>query len=208
MSISRMTLRSEHGHVQSAKNNTPPVSGNRTKMFEFDPDPIEPVKELPPESERILAYTDGSCRGNPGVSGFGVAYYRKGKIIDCIWGFSGIKTNNQSEYLALIRALAYARDQGWPHLVVRSDSEMMVKQLNCEYQVRDSKLRQMWYHAASLAQDFESIRFEHVLRGKNRVADALANRGADMHRRPAGSPAMARWKNRPVKDEPLEIAGV
>ena len=150
-------------------------------MFELPQ--LEPVKELPPLTERVLAYTDGSCRGNPGISGFGVAYYRRGILFDAIWGFSGIKTNNQSEYLALVRALKYAREQKWPHLVIRSDSEAMVKQMNGDYRVRDAKLRQMWWHASKLSEGFESIRFEHVMRGKNRVADALANRGADMHRK-------------------------
>lgn len=144
---------------------------------------LERIEELPPESERVLAYTDGACRGNPGVSGFGAVFYRRGIRFDAIWGFSGIKTNNQSEYLALIRALKYAREKQWPHLVVRADSEMMIKQLNCEYRVKDSKLKQMWWHATKLSEAFKSIRFEHVPRGQNRIADALANKGADMHKR-------------------------
>ena len=143
-------------------------------------DDFKPITE---PTERILIYTDGACRGNPGVSGFGAVFYRKGIAIDAIWGFSGIRTNNQSEYLALVKALHYAREQQWPHLVVRADSEMMIKQLNFEYQVKDTKLRKLWWDASKLAQSFETIRFEHVPRGQNRVADALANKGADMHKR-------------------------
>ena len=129
----------------------------------------------------IHAYTDGASRGNPGDSGIGIVLKdENGTLIDSQFGFIGTATNNIAEYTALLACLKLAQKHGCTNLVVHSDSELMVRQLNGKYKVKDAGLKKQFLNVRSILMA-SPFRFEirHVPREQNRDADRLANRGID-----------------------------
>src|SRR5207253_4288729 len=97
-----------------------------------------PMAELP----LLTIHTDGAARGNPGPAAYAYVIAREGQPPVEEAGLLGETTNNQAEYIALVKALAHALDLGAQHrVVVHSDSELMVKQLNGEYRVKNEELR-------------------------------------------------------------------
>ena len=136
-------------------------------------------------STTYLAYTDGASRGNPGESGIGVKVYdESGSAILTISEYIGVATNNVAEYTALLRLLKKAKTMSCSRLVIHSDSELMVKQVNGAYKVKDEGLRKLFANVvdaqASLPMELE---LRYVPREKNREADLLANRGIDEKRK-------------------------
>jgi probable phosphoglycerate mutase len=128
----------------------------------------------------ITAYCDGGSRGNPGPSGYGVSIEdAAGKPIADLSEFLGVKTNNFAEYSGLLAALEYALRHGHTRLRVVADSELMVKQMKGQYQVKSPDLRPLWEEAKRRAAKLERFEIQHVLRGKNKRADALANQAMD-----------------------------
>ncbi len=128
----------------------------------------------------ITAYCDGGSRGNPGPSGYGVSIEdASGRPIADLSEFLGVKTNNFAEYSGLLAALEYALMHGHPRLRVVADSELMVKQMKGQYQVKSPDLRPLWEEAKRRVAGLERFEIQHVLRGKNRRADALANQAMD-----------------------------
>lgn len=125
----------------------------------------------------LILYIDGSVEGNPGPGAIGVVIEEaRGVPVDA-WGEAiGHVTNNQAEYQALLAALREARRLRATAVVVRSDSQLLVRQVLGEYKVRDEKLKPLWGEARRLARAFESFRIEHIPREQNRAADRLANR--------------------------------
>lgn len=93
--------------------------------------------------------------------------------------FLGLKTNNFAEYSGLLAALEYALENGIARLRVISDSELMVKQMRGQYRVQSPDLKPLYEEAKRLAARLEAFQIEHVLRGKNKRADALANQAMD-----------------------------
>ena len=139
-------------------------------------------------NEYIL-YTDGGSRGNPGPAGIGFVL-NHGHVKSCDGGaFIGSETNNVAEYKALIWGLENAIAVGITQLEVRSDSELLVKQLKGEYKVKNEGLKPLYIDAFSLAQHFDSVEFVHIPREENEVADALANEAMDV-RDTVGTPVM------------------
>lgn len=126
-------------------------------------------------SKRLLFYVDGASRGNPGESGYGVYVSMAGKKAVEIYGYLGHATNNQAEYAALLAALQFARREGAARVSVRSDSELLVKQVKGLYRVKDETLRRMHARALALIEGFEAFDIAHVPREKNKRADKLAN---------------------------------
>ncbi len=129
----------------------------------------------------LLAHTDGASRGNPGESGIGVILRTaQGEVLLAEGGFIGITTNNVAEYQALIYCLKKAGELGCTELVVRSDSELMVRQMTGAYRIKNARLRGYYDQAQSLIRD-RKLRFSihHVDREENRDADLLANAGID-----------------------------
>ncbi|EKP95067.1 tRNA (adenine(22)-N(1))-methyltransferase TrmK [Thermaerobacter subterraneus] len=125
-------------------------------------------------------HTDGAARGNPGPAGIGVVLIGPdGAVAERIARFIGAATNNVAEYTALITGLQRALDRGARRLDVYSDSELMVRQLNGQYRVKNEGLKPLFEQAARLAAQFERVRFIHVPRERNREADRLANQGID-----------------------------
>ncbi|MGC8550786.1 MAG: ribonuclease HI family protein [Acidobacteriaceae bacterium] len=151
-------------------------------------------------SSWITAYCDGGSRGNPGPAGYGVRIEDSdGNKIEELYEFLGVKTNNFAEYSALLAALEFALTMGYDRLRVIADSELMVKQMLGKYRVNSPDLRPLYEEAKRRASRLEGFRIEHVLRGKNKHADRLANLAMDKgtHRtvgdllpgRPAAAPA-------------------
>jgi ribonuclease HI len=130
--------------------------------------------------EAIVAYIDGGARGNPGPAGYGVRLEtREGVPVHELKAAIGHATNNVAEYRALIAALTYAIDGGYRQLLVRSDSELLVRQMRGEYRVRNQGLQPLFGKARLLADRLQRVTFEHVPRALNREADRLANLAMD-----------------------------
>lgn len=125
----------------------------------------------------LTIYIDGSVLGNPGPGAIGVVVLNgAGQVVEA-WGEAiGEVTNNQAEYRALLAALEKARRLGAAEVIVRSDSQLLVRQFSGEYRVKDAKLRPLHARARALAGRFRSFRLEHIPREENRAADRLANR--------------------------------
>lgn len=128
---------------------------------------------------RIIINTDGGSRGNPGPSGIGVVIHNEeNKIIAKYKEYIGETTNNVAEYKALILGLTKVRDFECREILCRLDSELVVKQLNGEYKVKDGNLRILYEEVRSLT-FFKPVTFEHVRREYNGAADELVNQAID-----------------------------
>ena len=139
-------------------------------------------------SARLIIYTDGAARGNPGPAGAGaVARDESGVVVDEACRFLGRATNNVAEYSALILALERAGELGARELEIRADSELVVRQMKGEYKIRNDKLRELAQQVARLARGFDEVRYVHVRREQNRAADRLANRAIDAEMSPDAS---------------------
>lgn len=126
-----------------------------------------------------MLYTDGGARGNPGPAAIGVVLGIDGQEPVRVGETIGEATNNVAEYRALIRGLEEAKRRGVTELECRLDSELVVKQLNRVYKVRDKGLAPLFVRAWNAAQTFHRIRFLTVPREENRLADTLVNTALD-----------------------------
>lgn len=131
----------------------------------------------------FFLYTDGAARGNPGPAAIGAVLYRgppsSDNVVDELSRAIGRGTNNVAEYRAVIEGLEMAAGHGVLRLVVRCDSQLLVRQLLGHYRVRAPGLRPLHRRARTLLDGFEKVRIEHVRREHNRPADRLANRALD-----------------------------
>ncbi len=129
---------------------------------------------------KLIIFSDGGARGNPGPAGIGAMLYneKKEKVAE-VSKFLGVKTNNQAEYIALIEALKKAKELGARELEVFLDSELVVKQLNREYKVKNKDLAPLFLEVYNLSLSFSKIVFKHIYREDNREADSLANEAMD-----------------------------
>ena len=134
-------------------------------------------------AERHLTVrTDGAARGNPGPAGIGfVVEDGDGRIVEEASAYIGERTNNQAEYEAVVAALEAIGPDRETHLEVFCDSQLVVRQLNGDYRVKDPDLRSLYIRATRLLLGAGSSRVVHVPRGQNGRADALANEGIDAH---------------------------
>jgi ribonuclease HI len=138
----------------------------------------------------IYAYTDGASRGNPGESGIGVVMKdENGRLIHSAGKYIGKATNNIAEYMALIECLKKARDTNCRKLVVHSDSELLVRQLQGTYRVRNEGLRKYFQRVHRMLENapFE-FEIRHVSREQNKDADMLANVSIDSKSRVVREP--------------------
>lgn len=126
----------------------------------------------------LNVFTDGASRGNPGDSGIGVAIYKDKELIDEIFEYTGKRTNNEAEYLALIKALQRVKEMKETNINIFSDSEFLVKQMKKEYRVKAEKIIPLNLMAVNLCQGLD-IKFHWVPREDNVKADALANQAID-----------------------------
>ncbi|HEX9503213.1 MAG TPA: ribonuclease HI family protein [Patescibacteria group bacterium] len=132
-------------------------------------------------SDKLIIYTDGGARGNPGPAAVGVAIYNvSGREMERYKKYIGTATNNQAEYKALIAALELATTMGAESLVCHMDSELIVRQLQGKYKIRDSELGVLAAEVLRQTSKFKQIEFVHVPREKNKLADQLVNEALDI----------------------------
>lgn len=131
-------------------------------------------------SDRWVLHTDGGSRGNPGPGGAGIVLRRADGPIAAKGGaFLGSVTNNVAEYSALLWGMRAALALGVKELLVKADSELVVKQMRGEYRVKNEGLKPLFLEAQRLRRGFDAIEFVHVRREENAEADALANEAMD-----------------------------
>ena len=129
---------------------------------------------------KFTIFTDGGARGNPGPAGIGGVLIDEEKKKKHTFGkYIGRTTNNQAEYKALIHALEEAKKLGATEVSCFLDSELVVKQLNREYRVKDAGLGPLFLHVWDLTKNFKKIHFTHVRRERNKEADAMVNKAID-----------------------------
>jgi ribonuclease H / adenosylcobalamin/alpha-ribazole phosphatase len=125
-------------------------------------------------------YTDGGARGNPGPAAYGYVIEAEDGTILAKEGVTiGVATNNVAEYRGLVAGLAKAAELGVDEVEVRSDSELIVKQMRGEYRVKNESLRVLSLEAAHLARRLASVEYRHVRREQNELADSLVNQALD-----------------------------
>jgi ribonuclease HI len=135
---------------------------------------------------KIIIYTDGGSRGNPGPSAIGVLFCsERGEAFKKYSEYLGEATNNEAEYQAVIFALKKFKALFGKKLTknseieVRSDSELLVKQLNGEYKILEPKIQSFFITVWNLKIDFKKIKFTLISRRKNQEADRLVNEALD-----------------------------
>ena len=132
-----------------------------------------------PGRRSAVANVDGGSRGNPGPAAYGVRIQQDDGSVVELKALVGVATNNVAEYRGLLAALSWAIDAGIGRLLIRSDSELLVKQMRGEYRVKNAGLQPLWEQACRLVGRIGDVRFEHVRRELNRDADRLANEAMD-----------------------------
>ena len=130
-------------------------------------------------ADAAIANVDGGSRGNPGPAGYGVRIQLDdGQVVELKESL-GTATNNVAEYNGLLAALRWAAEHGVKTLLVRADSELMVKQMKGVYRVKNAGLLPLYEDARRLTRQIGRVTFEHVRRELNKDADRLANEAMD-----------------------------
>lgn len=127
----------------------------------------------------LVVFTDGASRGNPGEAGIGVQICKGQETIKEISEYIGSATNNVAEYIALKRGLEECIKLKGTSITVYMDSELIVKQLNGIYKVKNENLKEIYEDVKKLVSKFNKFEIHHVPRDKNKIADSLANKGID-----------------------------
>ncbi len=131
-------------------------------------------------TKKLTINTDGGARGNPGPAGIGIVIKNdQGLIIQRFGGYLGEATNNVAEYTALIRALESAAKLGATDLHVNMDSELVVKQMQGKYKIKEPTLQGLAKQVFALQNKFKTVTFTHVRREFNKEADKLVNEAID-----------------------------
>ncbi|HZX46549.1 MAG TPA: ribonuclease HI family protein [Clostridia bacterium] len=130
--------------------------------------------------DKLVIYADGGSRGNPGDAGIGVAIFDDNdELVAQISRYIGTQTNNVAEYYALIRGLEEAITLGAGRVDIFMDSELVVKQIKGEYQVKNEGLKPLYEIAKAYLGRFDGYSINHIGRNGNKLADKLANDGMD-----------------------------
>jgi len=127
---------------------------------------------------KAKVYSDGASRGNPGISAIAFMIFDEdNRLLKTYSKYVGIRTNNQAEYEALISALESASKLTDQQVTCFIDSELIAKQLNGEYKVRNPRLKTLWLKVQELKQSFEKVNFKSVPRTDIHIrqVDRLAN---------------------------------
>ena len=142
---------------------------------------------MPPRIfQKVIIYIDGGSRNNPGPAAFGVVFTKEnGEILKKYSQYIGEATNNEAEYQGLIFALKKAkalfgkeRIKSLP-IEVRSDSELLIKQMKGEYKIKNPKIQSLFLKAWNLKVDFKNLVFSLIPREMNKEADRLVNEALD-----------------------------
>lgn len=130
--------------------------------------------------ETFTLQFDGGSRGNPGPAGIGIVVSAAdGTPLVTLGRFIGRATNNVAEYKALITAMQEAQKLGAKKVIIRGDSELVIKQMKGEYRVKNPDMQVLYAEAQKIIRQFHQAKIEHNLREKNELADELANLAMD-----------------------------
>ena len=127
----------------------------------------------------LTIYTDGASRNNPGEAGAGIFITRDGMPIEKIARYLGVTTNNVAEYTAAIIGLEHAVKLRASRVKLCADSELLVKQLNGQYKVKNEGLKPLYAKVKELIAKMGSVEVQYIPRAMNKEADALANKAID-----------------------------
>jgi len=175
-----------------------------TMSPKFGPESARLFSDAPsnPPAGVYIANIDGGSRGNPGPAAYAVVMRDpNGNIILEFGKRLGRDTNNVAEYYALLAALDYAISSGIKSLRIRSDSELLVRQMQGRYKVKSPDLKPLHERATKMARQLTYFTIEHVRRELNREADALANAALDSGA-PIASPTPGADAARGASDRP------
>ncbi|MCI0704423.1 MAG: ribonuclease HI family protein [Planctomycetia bacterium] len=139
-------------------------------------------------SDTATMHIDGASRGNPGRAAYAIVLVRPGQPVIEEADTIGTASNNVAEYTALVEGLSLAAELGVKKLHVYSDSELLVKQMNGEYKVKNEDLRELYEEACQLRKQFEKVTITHVRREQNKRADQIGNDALDGTPRKRGAP--------------------
>lgn len=129
---------------------------------------------------KLVVYTDGGARGNPGPAALGVAIYSSsGKLLRKYGEHLGDRTNNEAEYEAIISALKTALALGAKIVDCYMDSEFVVRQLAGIYKVREPRMKALFAQVKNLEIHFHKVSYTHIPRAKNKLADQMVNAALD-----------------------------
>jgi ribonuclease HI len=131
---------------------------------------------------KAILFTDGGSRGNPGHAGTGsILFNEKMELIDFVSKAYNLLTNNQAEYYALIDGLELAINNNVTDLTCNLDSELIVRQINGIYKIKDQKIKDLIPKIKELCNNFKNITVQHIPREKNLFADRLVNLTLDAY---------------------------
>jgi len=130
----------------------------------------------------LTAHTDGASKGNPGDAAIGYTIEKDGILLEEYCEYIGEATNNVAEYRAFIAVLGRMKELCTDHVVIKSDSELAVRQINGSYKVKNPGLKPLYNEVMKRLRAFDSYRVMHVPRNENSKADHLANRAIASHR--------------------------
>lgn len=138
------------------------------------------IKEIP-NQECVYINCDGASRGNPGNAAIGICIRGEDKktVLKKYSEFIGQTTNNRAEYRAVIKALDLASEFTNKSVFIFSDSELLVKQLNGQYRVKNQNLKELFLEVRKLEGLYKKVTYIHIKREDNRIADKLANDALD-----------------------------
>ena len=129
---------------------------------------------------RATLWTDGGSRGNPGPAAYAyVLEAEDGTVLDARGEAIGVATNNVAEYRALVAGLERAAEAGVSELEVVSDSELLVRQMQGSYRVKNRALQELFLDASRLAREIGNVSYRAVRREQNELADRLVNEALD-----------------------------
>ncbi len=134
--------------------------------------------------KNIYINCDGASRGNPGRAAIGIQIKGEDKktVLKQHSEYIGKTTNNVAEYLAVLKSLDLAKRFTNQNVFVYSDSELLVRQLNGTYQIKNKNLKELFNQVQKLQNSFQKVVFTHVRREDNIIADQLANETLDIHK--------------------------
>src|SRR5437899_1592811 len=165
------------------------------------------MEEWMNKSDVLTINIDGAARGNPGPAAYACVIAKDSQLLSEEARRLGTATNNVAEYSALVHALERAAELGGTRLLIKSDSELLVKQMNGEYRVKDPRLKILHDQASRLRERFSSVSIVHVPRAKNSHADRLCNEALDGLHDAARSTVSSKAKSSPGRDaSPEDVA--
>ena len=130
----------------------------------------------------IELFVDGASDLHTKTAGIGGVFYRNGEELYSFSEFIGSKTNNEAEYEALIRGIKEAHNLNLLSINIFADSQLVVRQITGEYKVKNERMKLLHKQALELLDKLENCNIEHILRYKNKRADALSKSGMEKGR--------------------------